>query len=158
MRIAHRTLKDTPEDRNAQIAYSAACGAKVRWRCAKSAVPPKVVAPAIKPPAIAPVVIAAPVKAEKPGRKAGKEKAEKIEIKLPASTPEDRQSQLKLLIARGKEQSFLTYAEVNDHLPSEIVDPGQDRRHRADDQRHGHPGVREGTGRRSAADARGFSR
>jgi hypothetical protein len=42
-----------------------------------------------------------------------------------ASTPEDRQSQLKLLIARGKEQSFLTYAEVNDHLPSEIVDPEQ---------------------------------
>ena len=64
-------------------------------------------------------------KPEKPGRKAGKEKAEKIEIKLPASTPEDRQSQLKLLIARGKEQSFLTYAEVNDHLPSEIVDPEQ---------------------------------
>ena len=31
---------------------------------------------------------------------------------------------------------------------------GADRRHRADDQRHGHPGVREGTGRRVAADAR----
>ena len=46
-------------------------------------------------------------------------------IVLPPSTPEDRQSQLKLLIARGKEQGFLTYAEVNDHLPSEIVDPEQ---------------------------------
>jgi len=32
---------------------------------------------------------------------------------------------LKLLIARGKEQGYLTYAEVNDHLPSEIVDPEQ---------------------------------
>ena len=32
---------------------------------------------------------------------------------------------MKLLIARGKEQGFLTYAEVNDHLPSEIVDPEQ---------------------------------
>jgi RNA polymerase primary sigma factor len=64
----------------------------------------------------------------KGGRKArGKARtaAEKLEIILPASTPEDRQSQLKLLIARGKEQSFLTYAEVNDHLPSEIVDPEQ---------------------------------
>jgi len=39
--------------------------------------------------------------------------------------PEERQSQLKLLIARGKEQGYLTYAQVNDHLPSEIVDPEQ---------------------------------
>jgi len=38
---------------------------------------------------------------------------------------EERQSQLKLLIARGKEQGYLTYGEVNDHLPSEIVDPEQ---------------------------------
>ncbi|NNF60957.1 MAG: RNA polymerase sigma factor RpoD [Gammaproteobacteria bacterium] len=38
---------------------------------------------------------------------------------------EDRASQLKLLIARGKEQGYLTYSEVNDHLPNEIVDPEQ---------------------------------
>ncbi|HEY2590747.1 MAG TPA: RNA polymerase sigma factor region1.1 domain-containing protein, partial [Steroidobacteraceae bacterium] len=38
---------------------------------------------------------------------------------------EDHQSQIKLLIARGKEQGYLTYAQVNDHLPSEIVDPEQ---------------------------------
>ncbi len=38
---------------------------------------------------------------------------------------DERQSQLKLLIARGKEQGYLTYVEVNDHLPSEIVDPEQ---------------------------------
>lgn len=36
-----------------------------------------------------------------------------------------QQSQLKLLIARGKEQGYLTYAEVNDHLPPDIVDPEQ---------------------------------
>jgi RNA polymerase primary sigma factor len=35
------------------------------------------------------------------------------------------QSQLKLLIAKGKEKGFLTYAEVNDHLPQEIVDSDQ---------------------------------
>jgi RNA polymerase primary sigma factor len=45
--------------------------------------------------------------------------------KEPAQLADERQSQLKLLIARGKEQGFLTYAEVNDHLPSEIVDPEQ---------------------------------
>ena len=42
-----------------------------------------------------------------------------------AAISNQRQSQLKLLIARGKEQGYLTYAEVNDHLPNEIVDPEQ---------------------------------
>ncbi len=36
-----------------------------------------------------------------------------------------QQSSLKELIARGKEHGFLTYAEVNDHLPDGIVDPEQ---------------------------------
>jgi len=36
-----------------------------------------------------------------------------------------QQSQLKQLIAKGKEQGFLTYAEVNDHLPDGIVEPEQ---------------------------------
>jgi RNA polymerase primary sigma factor len=45
----------------------------------------------------------------------------------PAQQPQEdeRQSQLKLLIAKGKEQGYLTYSEVNDHLPSDIVDPEQ---------------------------------
>jgi len=38
---------------------------------------------------------------------------------------QDQQSQLKVLIAKGKEQGYLTYREVNDHLPSDIVDPEQ---------------------------------
>jgi len=38
---------------------------------------------------------------------------------------EDKQSKLKLLIAKGKEQGYLTYAQVNDHLPNDIVDPEQ---------------------------------
>jgi RNA polymerase primary sigma factor len=42
-----------------------------------------------------------------------------------ADMNEDKQSKLKLLIAKGKEQGYLTYAEVNDHLPNEIVDPEQ---------------------------------
>ena len=37
----------------------------------------------------------------------------------------EQQSQLKLLIAKGKEQGYLTYSEVNDHLPDGIVDPEQ---------------------------------
>jgi len=38
---------------------------------------------------------------------------------------EQQQSQIKQLIAKGKAQGYLTYAEVNDHLPSDIVDPEQ---------------------------------
>ena len=38
---------------------------------------------------------------------------------------EQQQSQLKQLIAKGKAQGYLTYAEINDHLPGDIVDPEQ---------------------------------
>ena len=44
------------------------------------------------------------------------------------SNNEQQQNQeysLKDLIAKGKEQGYLTYAEVNDHLPNSIVDPEQ---------------------------------
>src|SRR5215831_8216466 len=61
------------------------------------------------------------------GKAKGKKGAAEL-INLPARRsvlPEERQSQLKLLIARGKEQGYLTYSQVNDHLPSEIVDPEQ---------------------------------
>src|SRR3990167_6832560 len=38
---------------------------------------------------------------------------------------ESQKSRLKELISRGKEQGYLTYAEVNDHLPADITDPEQ---------------------------------
>jgi len=44
----------------------------------------------------------------------------------PAIDKGDKQAQqLKELIARGKEQGYLTYTQVNDHLPNDIVDPEQ---------------------------------
>ena len=45
--------------------------------------------------------------------------------KAPELKESQQQSQLKILIAKGKEQGYLTYAEVNDHLPNSIVDPDQ---------------------------------
>lgn len=42
-----------------------------------------------------------------------------------SDTSQQQQSRLKELIARGKEQGYLTYAEVNDHLPEDIADPDQ---------------------------------
>jgi RNA polymerase primary sigma factor len=104
----------------------------------KTAAPEPVVVAAPPPPPPAPV--AAPVAAveqpAKPAAAEGKNGSAKVvtaadkkaalgvERRAQAVT-EDRQSQLKLLIARGKEQGYLTYAQVNDHLPSEIVDPEQ---------------------------------
>jgi RNA polymerase primary sigma factor len=79
-------------------------------------------APALKAAPAAKHAAAEPV-AEK-GRKAAASSAAPVPA-TPERRPEDRQSQLKLLIARGKEQGYLTYAQVNDHLPSEIVDPEQ---------------------------------
>src|SRR6187431_2947143 len=36
-----------------------------------------------------------------------------------------QQNEIKLLISKGLEQGYLTYAEVNDHLPDDMVDPEQ---------------------------------
>ena len=36
-----------------------------------------------------------------------------------------QQSRIRELISRGKEQGYLTYAEVNDHLPEDISEPDQ---------------------------------
>ncbi|MBR9912678.1 MAG: RNA polymerase sigma factor RpoD [Gammaproteobacteria bacterium] len=38
---------------------------------------------------------------------------------------EQQQSRIKELIVRGREQGYLTYSEVNDHLPEDISDPDQ---------------------------------
>jgi len=39
--------------------------------------------------------------------------------------PHEQQSEIKALITKGLEQGYLTYAEINDHLPDDIVDPEQ---------------------------------
>jgi RNA polymerase primary sigma factor len=41
------------------------------------------------------------------------------------SQKESQKTRLKELITRGKEQGYLTYAEINDHLPADITDPEQ---------------------------------
>jgi RNA polymerase primary sigma factor len=38
---------------------------------------------------------------------------------------EQQQLQIKELIAKGRIQGFLTYSEVNDHLPGDLIDPEQ---------------------------------
>jgi len=41
------------------------------------------------------------------------------------SASSEQQSRLKALISHGREQGYLTYAEVSDHLPEDISDPDQ---------------------------------
>ena len=92
---------------------------------AKAAVPAKVAAPA---KAAAPAAkAAAPAAKAKSGKAAASEGSKILTLpeRRPLALPEERQSQLKQLIALGKEQSYLTYSQVNDYLPSEIVDPEQ---------------------------------
>ncbi len=55
-------------------------------------------------------------------------KDKKVEevVETPTVAPsDDQRSMLKELIAKGKEQGYLTYHEINDHLPGEVVGPEQ---------------------------------
>ena len=69
-----------------------------------------------------------PVSADLKITKAAKKEKETASIKEDskvATVVSKQAQQLKDLIAKGKEKGFLTYSEVNDHLPNEIVDPEQ---------------------------------
>ena len=107
----------------------AANGAAVPEKAHKAAAPAPATATAKKGSPAAgkahPAAAAAATIDPKTAAKLLAEKDKKVLSARPMGMPEDRQSQLKLLIARGKEQGYLTYAQVNDHLPSEIVDPEQ---------------------------------
>jgi RNA polymerase primary sigma factor len=106
----------------AEKAVAAAAAVRDKDRTKTSAAPKK--APEESPPAKGAETVR-PADARSAGPKnAAEKKPLGIERRVPVM-PEDRQSQLKLLIARGKEQGYLTYSQVNDHLPSEIVDPEQ---------------------------------
>jgi RNA polymerase primary sigma factor len=57
--------------------------------------------------------------------KRAKDKAIAAAIALSPADQDQRRTRLKNLIALGKERGFLTYAEVNDHLPDDMVDAEQ---------------------------------
>jgi len=61
----------------------------------------------------------------RPGRKAKKEEWLAAMAELPKEDAETRRMRLKNLIKLGKDRGFLTYAEINDHLPDDLVDAEQ---------------------------------
>ena len=72
-------------------------------------------------------------KPKQPRKAPAKPRAAKVKDKLApmiaeapsAEEAEVRRTRLKTLIALGKERGYLTYAEINDHLPDDLVDAEQ---------------------------------
>jgi RNA polymerase primary sigma factor len=134
------TAKVAPVKAAAKAAHTKASAkaAPAKPAPAKAAVAkPAAAKPAVAKPAKAPVEVAAPAKpvaqpvaaksvakaiAESRGRKS------KEKLVAPEATPIDldtKRTRLKNLIALGKERGYLTYAEINDHLPDDLVDAEQ---------------------------------
>jgi RNA polymerase primary sigma factor len=59
------------------------------------------------------------------GRKARREEWLAATAELPKEDAEARRTRLKNLIKLGKDRGFLTYVEINDHLPDDLVDAEQ---------------------------------
>jgi RNA polymerase primary sigma factor len=59
------------------------------------------------------------------GRKTRREEWLASIAQLPKEDAETRRTRLKVLIVLGKERGFLTYSEINDHLPDDLVDAEQ---------------------------------
>ena len=78
--------------------------------------PPPVAHPEAKP--------VAAKKAEPKGKKGRTPPPEMPRAQAPVDL-ETKRTRLKNLIALGKERGFLTYAEINDHLPDDLVDAEQ---------------------------------
>ncbi|MDH4188987.1 MAG: RNA polymerase sigma factor RpoD [Betaproteobacteria bacterium] len=61
----------------------------------------------------------------KQGRRSKREELLLARVELPKEDAEARRTRLKNLIKLGKERGFLTYSEINDHLPDDMVDAEQ---------------------------------
>jgi RNA polymerase primary sigma factor len=98
---------------------------KPKVEAAKAAVAAKVVAPKPAPVPVSPAAVAAAVVQAK-GKKVQKSRSGQIAPAAPQPLDvEARRVRLKTLIALGKERGYLTYAEINDHLPDDMVDAEQ---------------------------------
>jgi RNA polymerase primary sigma factor len=137
-----RPLKPTPAKRPAPVTPKNGTTLTPKTATPASAkstkpAPKPATKPAVKPLAAAPVAGKKPTPSEIAARIAGKraEDATKkgrngrsAEIAPRVLTPADveaRKRRLKTLIVLGKERGFLTFAEVNDHLPDDVLDAEQ---------------------------------
>jgi len=100
-----------PKNRALKIKKGKTISKKIAVKAIKKAVPKKT---AIKKSKL-------PKKIKAPTPAINKTKANKTKT----ATPNKQQEELKNLITKGKDQGYLTFTEINDHLPPEIVDPEQ---------------------------------
>jgi RNA polymerase primary sigma factor len=125
--VSREKTTESQKDAKARAAKEPAAKPKAAPRAAEasgSAKPEAAPAAAKGRPETAPA--ATPVKRGPAAGKRAKEKA--ITAAVVALSPADqdqRRTRLKNLIALGKERGFLTYAEINDHLPDDMVDAEQ---------------------------------
>jgi RNA polymerase primary sigma factor len=128
--------KKAPVEAKKPVPAPVAAKAQKEAKPAKAAKPGKEAKVVKEVPVAAPEPAPAPVeavkltKATKKSARSERRNRERIEMLLMQQAPtaedvEARRNKLKALIKLGKERSFLTYAEINDHLPDDIVDAEQ---------------------------------
>jgi RNA polymerase primary sigma factor len=126
---AAKPVKKAKPAKVVKVAKSAPAKVKAPARPApaKAAKPRKEAPPAAPVAAVGATAPKAAAK-EAPKLKVGRGKGRTALAPAPQAQPldlETRRTRLKNLIALGKERGFLTYAEVNDHLPDDMVDAEQ---------------------------------
>ena len=92
---------------------------------AVTAKPVSVPEAAAPPPVVAQAAAKPPAKGKKAKLKDRQMLAALEQVQPTAADLDARRTRLKNLIALGKERGFLTYAEINDHLPDDLVDAEQ---------------------------------
>ena len=123
---AHASVLATPAPAPAVVASQ-----KSATAAGEAAPKPAVASPApVVAPAPAPAATAR-AKSDKPaadGKKSRKGREDRLMELVKQEKPEDteaKRNKLKALIKLGKERGYLTYAEINDHMPDNMVDAEQ---------------------------------
>jgi len=132
-----QTIKKAPAKEPVKVAKAPAkpaAKAAVPAKAPAKPEPVKAKAAPVAAPAPEPVAVKAPEpamdpKTGKPAKDAKGKRKDKL-LLLPAGDVvpvdlETKRTRLKNLIALGKERGFLTYGEINDHLPDDLVDAEQ---------------------------------
>jgi len=122
---AKPSAKPTPAKQGKQASVVKALEVKPSVKDAKAAA---IAAAAAAPKDAQPAVVTPEKPLGKAARARKAREAEKLLHERMASRPEDveaRRTRLKTLIVLGKERGYLTYAEINDHLPDDMVDAEQ---------------------------------
>ena len=130
MKVKVVAAKASPKAAPAKATPVAKAPAKAPKPAKQVAPAAKSVAQAIEPAKAAPQPAAQPVAPKSVAKAIAESRGRKSREKLIAPEAklidlDTKRTRLKNLIALGKERGYLTYAEINDHLPDDLVDAEQ---------------------------------